>query len=144
MAEGNPMEWQADEIVEIPPNRVRYFGGTGKMLLPCPATVAALIGKIPERKLMTTDLLRDVLTEEFDVQGVCPVTTRKALKVVAHDSQNRVAYWRVITQIGGLFASFPGGVEGHAALLRGEGFTIDTSGGVPKVTNFRDSLVRFG
>ena len=42
-----------DAIVDIPENRLRYFGGPGKMLLPSPATIAALIEKIPENKLVT-------------------------------------------------------------------------------------------
>jgi hypothetical protein len=67
---------QEDLIVEIPENRVKFFGGVGKMLLPSPATVAALIKKIPERKLITTGLLCQKLTEQFKVRGTCPVTTQ--------------------------------------------------------------------
>ncbi|MBO0777997.1 MAG: hypothetical protein J2P37_04135, partial [Ktedonobacteraceae bacterium] len=52
------MEAQEDAIVDIPENRIRFFGTSGKMLLPSPATVETLIEKIPERQLMTTDLLR--------------------------------------------------------------------------------------
>jgi alkylated DNA nucleotide flippase Atl1 len=132
---------QEDIIVDIPENRIKFFGGTGKMLLPSPATLAALIKKIPEAKLVTTNLLRKKLADEFKVQGVCPVTTRNALKVVADSSQT--PYWRVIKQNGELMAYFPDGVKGHAAHLREEGFTIDKKGKVPKVTNFKESLVSF-
>jgi hypothetical protein len=52
------MELQQDAIVDISENKVRFFGGPGKMLLPDPATVAGLIEKIPEHELITTDLLR--------------------------------------------------------------------------------------
>ena len=137
------MEPQADEIVDIPENRIKFFGGPGKMLLPGSATVEALIKRIPENQLITTDLLRQQLTHQFNVQGTCPVTTRKALQTIAHDSSSQVAYWRVINQSGGLIANFPGGIEGHAALLRKEGFTIDTTGKAPKVKNFREDLVHF-
>jgi hypothetical protein len=134
---------QADAIVDIPPNRVQYFGTTGKMLLPCPATIAALIQKIPESKLLTTDQLRWTLTEQFEVEGTCPVTTKKSLQAVANDPSSKVAYWRVVNKNGELFASFPGGVEGHALHLRKEGFTIDTQGKVPKVIQFKECLLRF-
>ncbi len=137
------MEPQKDEIVDIPENRINFFGGPGKMLLPSPATVEALIKRIPENQLITTDLLRQQLTHQFNVQGTCPVTTRKALQTIANDSSSQVAYWRVINQSGGLIANFPGGVEGHAALLRKEGFTIDTTGKAPKVKNFKEDLVHF-
>jgi hypothetical protein len=46
------MEPQADAIVDIAESQVRYFGGPGKMLLPSPATVAALIQKVPKHKLL--------------------------------------------------------------------------------------------
>src|SRR5690606_14519793 len=112
------MSIQQDRIVDIPDNRVRYFGTRGKMLLPSPATVATLIRKIPERKLLTTDLLRRELAQQFEVEGVCPITTQKALKAVAHDAGESAAYWRVIKKDGGLFASFPGGVEDQATRLK--------------------------
>jgi alkylated DNA nucleotide flippase Atl1 len=137
------MELQEDVIVDIPENRIRFFGGSGKMLLPSPATVAALIKEIPANKLITTELLRQKLTAQFNVQGTCPVTTQKALQAIAHNSSKNVAYWRIVNKNGGLIAKFPGGVEGHAALLRQEGYTIDTKGKIPKVKEFRESLVRF-
>jgi alkylated DNA nucleotide flippase Atl1 len=137
------MELQEDVIVDIPENRIRFFGGSGKMLLPSPATVAALIKEIPANKLVTTELLRQKLTAQFNVQGTCPVTTQKAIQAIARDSSKNVAYWRIVNKNGGLIAKFPGGVEGHAALLRQEGYTIDTKGKIPKVKEFRESLVRF-
>ena len=113
------------------------------MLLPSPATVAGLVKKIPEHKLITTNLLCKGLTDQFKVQGTCPVTTQGALQVISYDSKKNVAYWRVINSNGGLIARFSGGAEGQAALLRKEGFAIDTKGKVPKVKNFKQSLVRF-
>lgn len=137
------MEQQKDAIVDIPANRIRFFGTSGKMLLPSPATIEALIKKIPEHQLVTTDLLRKMLTDQFNVQGTCPVTTQKSLKAVARDADNQVAYWRVVKKNGELFASFPGGLEGHAALLREEGFTIDTEGKQPKIKAFTEHLTHF-
>jgi alkylated DNA nucleotide flippase Atl1 len=112
-------------------------------LLPSPATVAALIKKIPKRKLITTNFLCKELTDQFKVRGTCPVTTQKALQAIAHGSSKNIAYWRVINTNGGLIARFPGNAAGQAALLVEEGFTIDTKGKVSKVKNFRESLVCF-
>jgi 6-O-methylguanine DNA methyltransferase, DNA binding domain len=134
-----PME---DCIVDIPKNRLGFFGGPGKMLLPGPATVAALIKKVPARKLITTNLICQKLTQQFDVQGTCPVTTQRALQAVAHHPSNEVPYWRVITANGGLIARFPGGAKGQAKRLRSEGFTFDTKGKAPRLTDFQESLVR--
>ncbi|HTC13795.1 MAG TPA: hypothetical protein VK692_06215 [Chthoniobacterales bacterium] len=137
------MEPQKDVIVDIPEDRVKFFGGTGKMLLPSPATVATLIKKIPERKLITTNLLCKELADQFKVRGTCPVTTQKALQAIANSSSNNIAYWRVINTNGGLIARYPGGAAGQSALLIQEGFTIDTKGKVSKVKNFRESLACF-
>ena len=136
------MEPLEDVIVEIPKDRLKFFGGTGKMLLPSPATVAALIRKIPKHKLMTTNLLCKELSDQFKVRGTCPVTTQKALQAIAQDSSKNIAYWRVINTNGGLIARFPGGAAGQASLLAEEGFSIDTKGKVLKVKNFRDHLAR--
>ena len=137
------MEPPEDQIVDIPKERFKFFGGPGKMLLPAPATVAALIKRIPERKLATTNQLCQELTEQFKVRGTCPVTTQLALQAVAHDAIRKVPYWRVIKGTGGLFSRFPGGVEAQAALLKKEGFALDRKGKMPKVKDFQQSLVSF-
>ena len=134
---------EQDAIVDIAPSQVSYFGGPGKMLLPCPATVAALIQKVPAHTILTTDLLRKQLAKQFNVQGTCPVTTKKALQTIANTADNDVPYWRVIKQNGELNAIFPGGVAGQADLLRQEGFVIDTNGKALKVKQFKASLVHF-
>jgi alkylated DNA nucleotide flippase Atl1 len=135
------MDATEDAIVDIPKERMSFFGGAGKMLLPGPTTVAALIEKMPEGKLITTTLICQKLAQQFHVRGTCPVTTQKALQAIAHDPDARVAYWRVVKANGGLINRFPGGAEGQAERLRKEGFALDRKGKTPKVTNFRESLV---
>ena len=138
------MVQEHDEIVDIPPHRVRYFGGTGKMLLPSPTTIANIIKRIPQSKLLTTDLLRQQLTEQFHVEGTCPITTKISLQALVNDPNTNVAYWRVIRPTGALMSTYPGGIEGHASHLKDEGFVIDTKGKDAKVKNFRESLVHLG
>jgi hypothetical protein len=138
---GYNMEPKEDVIVDIPKERLSFFGGAGKMLLPSPATVAAQIEKMPAGTLITTNLLCQKLTQQFNVRGTCPVTTQKALQVIARDPSSAVAYWRVVKANGGLINRFPGGADGQAERLRKEGFTLDETGKTPKVMNFRQSLV---
>ena len=133
------MTLQKDLIVDIPPERVKFFGTTGKMLLPSVATVKALIAQIPTSRLLTTTQLRQKLTKQFNVQGTCPVTTRKALKAIAQDTHSAAPYWRVINQNGGLISTLPGGVTAQAARLQAEGLEIEASK-PPKVKNFAASL----
>jgi hypothetical protein len=101
------MEPPEDQIVDIPKERFKFFGGPGKMLLPGPATLAALVKKIPEHKLVTTNQLCQELTEQFKVRGTCPVTTQQALQAVAHDATRKVPYWRVIKGTEGYLAGSP-------------------------------------
>lgn len=140
---------EADAIVAISPAREKFFGCSGRMLLPGRATVEAPVRKIPAHSLLTTDLLCKELAEQFQVEAVCPVTTTKALQAIANDTESRgangkVAYWRVIKKNGELIAKFPGGVEGQGAHLRQEGFTLDTGGKVPKVDRYKEYLAALG
>ncbi|HBY08443.1 MAG TPA: hypothetical protein DEH22_11885 [Chloroflexi bacterium] len=137
------MELQEDLIVDIKVSQVGFFGTSGKMLLPSQAAVATLIAKIPERQIITTDLLRKKLAEQFEVQGTCPVTMKKALRAIAHDATQNVPYWRVIKQNGELMAYYPGGTQEQAALLSKEGFEIDMERKTPRVKNFKSNLIRF-
>ena len=132
---------QADEIADIPPNREKFFGGPGKMLLPSPAAVETVLIEIPSHRLLTTGQLRQELTRKFGVQGTCPVTTPKALVALAHNPGKQVPYWRVINQNGGLVSRFPGGVQGHAALLQAEGFSIEIKGDTQRVKNYKTTIL---
>lgn len=134
------MIMEKDEIVEIPEHRVKFFGTTGKMLLPCPATLKSVISKVPQGKLLTTELLRQELADEFDVEGVCPITTKNSLRALANEPDQNAAYWRIVNNTGGLFSYFPGGLAGHADHLKQEGFSIDTSTKMPKVKQYKSSL----
>jgi hypothetical protein len=131
-----------DKIVDIPPNRIKFFGGAGKMLLPSQATVESALNQVPPNKLVTTSRLCQKLSNQFNVEGTCPVTTKKAIVALAKDSGKNVPYWRVVNQNGGLVSQFPGGVESQATLLREAGFTIETTGKGPKVKNLKENLVR--
>lgn len=137
------MVMQEDAIVDIPEHRVKFFGTTGKMLLPCPATLAAVIEKVPQDKLITTEALREALSRQFEVEATCPVTTRKSLMALAQEKAQKTAYWRVVNGNGGLIVSFPGGTAGHAALLKNAGFAVDNEGKTPKVQKPKEVLYRF-
>lgn len=135
---------QQDQIVPIPPKRVSYFGGAGKMLLPSPDTLAAVTATIPSGSVMTTDVLRDRLAREFAVRGTCPVATLRSLMALARREGDAVPYWRVIAQNGQLFAKFPGGVAGHGERLAQEGLQLDTVGKAPKVRHYEARLAAGG
>ncbi len=132
-----------DTIVNIAKHRERSLGASGKMLLPCPATVEALIKQIPEDKLITIDLIRKKLAEQFNVQTTCPFNTKLCLRAIANDPNKSVAYWRVVRGSGELIDYFPGGVAGHADLLNKQGFVIGYDSKKPKVKHLKENLVQF-
>ncbi len=135
------LDFEENHFKDIAPPQMAYFGGPGKMLIPSRATVEAVIRRIPESKVLTTDRLRRKLADDFGVQGTCPVTTRKILRLIASDAQG-AAYWRIVKQNGELIDSFPGGVGAQAALLEGECIAINSKGKAPKVEALRDKLAQ--
>lgn len=122
------MELQQDTIADIAEAQIGYFGGPGRMLLPSVATVAVLVASIPRGSVMATAQLRRELADQFHVQGTCPVTTKKALKAIANDNSGGIPWWRVVKANGELMAFYPGGVEGQAERLRGEGVRVEVKG----------------
>ena len=137
------MELQEDIIVEISPERVKFFGTAGKMLIPCPATVAALLSEIPEGNLITTTQLREELAVRKNVQATCPPSTQKALKAVANDPANKAPYWRAVKPSGEQMAFLPGGVANQLERLQVEGVEFLISEKTPKVLQFKKRLVNF-
>lgn len=131
-----------DIIVDIPPERVRFFGGNGKMLLPSVTTLMLLIASIPPQQVLTTDQIRKHLTKRYNVRGTCPVTTQKALKTLIEVVGPNIPCWRVTKKNGELLASFPGGTETHAALLAAEGYHIDHSGKAPRLCDLESCQMK--
>ena len=134
---------QEDMIVEISKEREKYFGCSGKMLIPCPATVAKLLAEIPKRKLIMMDSLRRELARRAGVQVACPPSTLNALKAIATDPAFEIEYWRVVKKNGELLTLIPGGIVKQFAILTEEGFKLDSSGKTPKVAGFSDYLIKF-
>lgn len=138
------MKYQEDAIVDIRESQYAYFGGPGKLLIPSRSTIEAVLRQIPAQRILTTDLLRRFLAEQFNVQGTCPVATKKVLKALANQSPGVVPYWRVVKQNGELMTYFPGGTEAQAAYLRQEGFEVNGKGKTAKLVNFRGRIVQLG
>ncbi len=136
------VELQEDVIADISKAREKFFGCSGKMLLPSRKTVEALLRRIPHYQLATTELIQRTLAAQFNVEVTCPVATRKALQAIAKDPSGNLAFWRVVKKNGELLAIFPGGVAVQAERLRQQGFEVDTTAKKPKVVNLKANLVQ--
>jgi len=149
---------QEAKLVYIPPEDAETSAmakrfGTGKMLIPKPLDVDALIRKIPRGRLATKSQIREKLAKDFDADFTCPLTTGIFIRIAAeaaeedrHAGKNSITpYWRVVGDDGSLNEKFPGGVESQSALLEEEGLRIVSTRGMkaPKVENLERYLTRF-
>ena len=129
-----------EDIIEpIPKTMETFFGCTGKMVKPSLSSVKAIVKKIRKGKLVTIEQIREKLAKDFNVQTACPASTTKALVILSKEPKS-VCYWRVVKKNGELLAKYPKGVEGHASLLKKEGFTIDLKKTKPVVIDYKTKL----
>ena len=140
---------QEPKIVKIPPKMVKRFG-MGKMLIPRPLDVDALIRKVKKGKLVTQDQIRKRLAKDFNVNVTCPITTGIFIRIAAEAAEEDLRegkkqitpYWRVLKADGSLNEKFPGGTKAQAARLRKERNRIQLGKGKkpPRVKDFEKSL----
>ncbi|MFC2050111.1 hypothetical protein ACFLTN_02905 [Chloroflexota bacterium] len=146
LEEENP---EHGKVVNIPPKMQNRFG-TGKMLIPKPMDINALINKIPKGKLATVTQIREKLAKNAHANCSCPMTTGIFLRIVAEVAEEDLKsgkgevtpYWRVIKADGSLNEKFPGGAQAQAAHLKKEGHSIEPVKGrkPPRVKKFEGSL----
>jgi hypothetical protein len=127
--------------------------GKGRMVIPRPLDVDALIRRVPKGKLVTVIQLREELARRSHVDVACPLCTgifvRIAAEAAAEDRQAGkkaiTPYWRVLSSEGRLNPKFPGGADSQRKLLAGEGHKIEKGRGKkpPMVAQFEAALVRF-
>jgi hypothetical protein len=119
------------KIVVIPQKMVKRFG-SGKMLVPRPLDIDALIRKVKKGNLITQEQIREKLAKECKVNVICPITTGIFVRIAAEAAEEDLRrsekqitpYWRVLKSDGALNEKFPGGVEKQAKRLKEEGHTI--------------------
>lgn len=139
---------QEPPVVDLPPG---YRHGVGRMLIPTPRQVDALVRKVPEGWLVTPEQLRVALARTHDAGFTCPLCTgiflRVAAEAAAEDERAGHApvtpFWRVVTAAGALNPKFPGGSADQARRLEAEGHTLEPAAGKrpPKVREFEQRLV---
>lgn len=106
--------------------------GGGRMLIPHPTEVDALIRKVRKGKLVTLDEIRAALARKHGVDVCCPMTAGIFVNVVAAaaeedraEGKRRIApYWRCLKRNGELNPKFPNGYEGQRSQLEAEGHVV--------------------
>jgi hypothetical protein len=105
--------------------------GRGKMLIPRPLDIDALVRRVQRGKLATVDQIRERLAIDAHADLTCPLTTGIFLRITAEAADEDASrgekditpYWRVIKGDGSLNEKLPGGFEAQASRLRAEGHT---------------------
>ncbi len=125
------------KVVDITEKMQKRFG-TGKMLIPCPMDVDALIRTVKRGALITQSQIRERLAQAHQVDVACPITTGIFVRLAAEAAeedlrsgrQRVTPYWRVIHDDGTLNQK----LKKQAAHLRDEGFEIERG---PRRNTFR-------
>ena len=133
------------KIVNVP-KKMENRLGKGRMLIPKPLDVDALIRKVKIGKLVTQEQIREKLAKDFKVNVTCPITTGIFVRIAAEAAEENLRngrkqitpYWRVIKGDGRLNEKFPGGVRVQAGRLKREGHHIQSGKGKnpPRVEDF--------
>jgi hypothetical protein len=135
-------------VAEIMP-RDRSRWGTGTFVIPAPWEVDAIMKRVPRGRLITIDLIRQVLANAHRTTIACPMTTGIFAWIAAHaadeaeregDSQV-TPYWRTLKAHGELNLKYPGGLANLTARLEAEGHTLLHKGKRILVKDYEHALV---
>jgi hypothetical protein len=110
--------------------------GTGKMVIPAPLEVDALMKKVPKGRVVTINELRTALAARHKVDLACPITTGIFSWIAAHAAAEAEAegvkritpYWRTLKTGGEVDPKYPGGAGAIAKRLRAEGHKVIQKG----------------
>ncbi|MCK5611109.1 MGMT family protein [Candidatus Pacearchaeota archaeon] len=110
--------------------------GTGTVVIPAPLEVDALMRSVPKGRLVTINLIREVLAKKHKATISCPITTGIFARIAAGAAEEQqqlgikdiTPYWRTLRADGVINPKYPGGVEGQKKLLEKEGHKIIQKG----------------
>jgi hypothetical protein len=110
--------------------------GEGKMVIPAPLEVDALMKQVPKGRVVTINELRGALAARHKADFACPMTTGIFSWIAAHAANEAAAagkkritpYWRTLKTGGELNPKYPGGVADLAKRLRAEGHEVVQKG----------------
>ncbi|MCX8173538.1 MAG: MGMT family protein [Thermoplasmata archaeon] len=119
------------------------------ILIPAPAEVDEIMKQVPEGKVITIDMIRDILARKHGTTISCPLTTGIFASIAAHASEEeRMAgakqitpYWRTLKKDGEINPKYPGGTDAQKKLLEKEGHRFVNRGNRVFVVDYEKKLV---
>ena len=129
--------WRQKLEIEREAKVVDDHQGRGRMLIPRPIDVDALMRRIQQGKLVTAEQIRKRLAGDHHADLTCPLTTGIFIHIAAEVAEEDLSkgakeitpYWRVVKTDGSLKEKLPGGTEVQAARLKEEGHSIEPGKG---------------
>jgi hypothetical protein len=130
--------------------KMSWRWGEGKMVIPAPIEVDALMKKVPKGRLVTINELRAALAAKHKANFACPITTGIFSWIAAHAADEAARqgtkritpYWRTLKTGGEVNPKYPGGADGIATRLRAEGHKIIHKGKRLLVMDYQRALVK--
>ena len=133
-------------VVEVltSPKMISRYGGD-RMLLAPPLAYDAIMRKVPEGKIITSDKIREYLARMHNADFTCPMTAGIFINTVAHASKERdgndpTPFFRTLRKNGELNEKYPDGYDEQKLLLEMEGHTVIQKGKRYFVLDYVDAL----
>jgi len=136
--------------VKVVSGKTGVRSGVGKMVIPAPIEVDALMRQVPQGRLTTINELRTALAHKHGADFACPITTGIFAWIAAHAASEAQAegakritpYWRTLKLGGEINPKYPGGVEDVAKKLQSEGHRVVSKGKRSLVADHEKVLFR--
>ena len=114
------------------PRTVARFGGE-RMLLAPPLEYDAIMKRVPEGKIITSDRIREYLAKKHNADYTCQLTAGIFINIAAFASaerggENPTPYHRTLKKDGELNEKYPDGIDGQRLLLEMEGHAVTQKG----------------
>jgi alkylated DNA nucleotide flippase Atl1 len=122
--------------------------GTGKMVIPAPREVDALMRQVPKGRVVTINELRAALAKRHKADFACPITTgifswiaaRAAAEAAAEGAKRITPYWRTLKVGGEVNPKYPGGVDRVSQRLGAEGHRLIKKGKRTLIADYHKRL----
>ena len=139
------------KVCEVRAGQKGIRSGEGRMVVPAPREVDALMKQVPRGRVVTINELRAALARKHGADFACPITTGIFSWIAAHAAaeleaagRKRVTpFWRTLKAGGEVNPKYPGGVEAVGKRLRAEGHRLVKKGKRTMVEGYEGNVTRF-
>ena len=137
------------KVIRIKPNQEKKWG-KGTIVIPAPMEVNELMKKVPKGKLITINIIREMVAKKHKATIGCPICCGIFANISAHAAEedrkagkNQITpWWRTLKGEGELNPKYPGGEKNQKRLLEKERHKIIQKGKKYLVEDYGEKLVK--